>query len=134
MARKTEEWIGKNDDHRAPPRVRDRIVDAHPNCHLCGTSVQGTKWDLDHVVALINGGENREGNLRPVHRKCHLAKTASDVKEKAKVAKVRGKHNGSIRPKQTIKGPGFPATDRSDRPSKSVLPPLQRRQLYREAT
>lgn len=135
MSRSVTEWIGKTDDHRAPGKVRDRIMAREANrCHLCRCEIQtGQKWDLDHVVALINGGENREANLKPSHRKCHKEKTVLDVAEKAKVAAIRKKHLGITRPKQTIKSPGFPKSNKSGRPSKADLPPLPRPQLYREA-
>ncbi len=119
MVRTVEEWIGKTDDQRAPPRVRERIFSRDSTCHLCKCEIQpGQKWDMDHVKALINGGENRESNLRPAHRKCHVAKTAQDVAEKSKVADIRKKHLGITRPKQTIKSPGFP---KSEKPKKEIV-------------
>ena len=42
--------------------------------------------NVDHVRALINGGENRESNLAPILREKHREKTARDIDEKAKVA------------------------------------------------
>src|SRR6478736_99625 len=126
MSRTVDEWIGKSDDTRAPPRVRARIFDRDNSCHLCGQPIQiGQKWDLDHVKALINGGENRETNLRPSHRKCHVEKTAKDVAEKAKVAAVRKKHLGITAQKQAIRGAGFPKRSKPDRPSKPALPAAQ---------
>lgn len=119
MARSNDEWIGATDDQRAPPRVRERIFTRDNTCHLCNCEIQtGQKWDLDHVVALINGGENREKNLRPAHRKCHVEKTAIDLAEKAKVAVIRKKHLGITRPKQTIKSAPFP---KSEKPKKAVV-------------
>lgn len=132
MARTVEEWIGMTDDHRAPQKVRDRIFTRDNRCHLCEQPIQvGEKWDLDHVKALINGGENREKNLRPAHRKCHKVKTARDVAEKAKVAAIRMRHNGSARPKQTIQSKNDLRT-RPERDTNKGLPPLQRRKLYEE--
>lgn len=131
--RSVPEWVGKTDDHRAPGKVRDRIM-ARDNrcCHLCSREIgPGEKWDLDHVVALINGGENRESNLRPSHRKCHKEKTARDVAEKAKVAAVRKKHLGITAPKKPIPSPGFPKSEKAARRSpKQALP---YRPLYRAA-
>jgi len=129
MSRTVSEWIGKSDDHRAPGSVRDRIMDREGNrCHLCGCEIDGKKWDLDHVIALINGGENRESNLKPAHRKCHIAKTAQDVAEKAKIAAVRKKHLGITRPTGKIKSAGFPKASKPERQtSKQNLPP---RALY----
>lgn len=130
MARTVSEWIGKTDDHRAPGSVRDRIIARDNRCHLCGLPVEGKKWDLDHVKALINGGENRESNLRPSHIKCHKEKTAQDVAEKAKVAAIRQKHLGITRAKQTIRSGPFP---KSEKAAKRVpKPELPRRPLYQE--
>lgn len=134
MSRATEEWTGRTDDHRAPGRVRDRIMarDNH-RCHMCSREISaGEKWDLDHVVALINGGENRETNLRPAHRKCHVEKTALDVAEKAKVAAVRKKHLGiKPAPAKPLRSAGFPITEKAaKRQQKQSLPP---RPLYQEA-
>jgi 5-methylcytosine-specific restriction enzyme A len=133
MARMVSEWIGKTDDHRAPGSVRDRILKREPCCHLCSLPIDGTKkWDLDHVVALINGGENRESNLRPAHRKCHVEKTARDVAEKAKVAAIRKKHNGSVRPAGDIPSRGFAQSDKSAK--RAPRPSLPPRALFREVT
>lgn len=117
MSRSIPEWIGKTDDHRAPKKVRDRIFERDNRCHLCSQPIQvGQRWDLDHVQALINGGENRESNLRPAHVKCHKEKTARDVAEKAKVAKIRMRHNGSARPAGKLKSAPFPKPDKPKKP------------------
>lgn len=117
--RTVEEWLGKTDDQRAPPRVRLRIFERDNRCHLCGCEIQvGQKWDMDHVVALINGGENREANLRPAHRDCHKKKTALDVAEKAKNARIRLKHVGAVQPAGKIKSAGFA---KRDKPKKAVV-------------
>jgi 5-methylcytosine-specific restriction endonuclease McrA len=130
MSRTVSEWIGKSDDHRASGKVRQRIFDKDRRCHLCDVEIQiGQKWDLDHVVALINGGENRESNLRPAHVKCHKAKTALDVAEKAKVAAVRQKHIGAAVKKHPIRSAPFP---KSPKPKKTVeYRPVS---FYREET
>lgn len=132
MARKVEEWIGSTDDQRAPPRVRERIFTRDSTCYLCKCEIQtGQKWDLDHVKALINGGENRETNLRPAHRKCHVEKTALDLAEKAKVAAIRKKHLGITQPKKTIKSPQFAKSEKAaTRDPNKGLPPLPRNSFY----
>ncbi len=111
MARGLDEWIGRDDDQRAPKRVRDRLRDRHPNCYLCSRPfTDGKKVALDHVKALINGGENREGNLRPVHIACHAEKTAADVAEKAKIAAQRQKHRGIVDANHPIPSQPFAMT------------------------
>lgn len=131
MARSVEEWIGKTDDHRAPGKVRQRIFDRDCRCHLCGIEIQvGQKWDLDHAKALINGGENRETNLRPAHVKCHKEKSARDVAEKAKVAAIRQKHIGAkTAPVKPIRSAGFHVSEKSA--SRSPKPSLGYRALYK---
>lgn len=109
MARAVPEWIGKTPDAKVPPRVRERIfLREGGRCHLSGRIIvpPGDLWDLDHKVALINGGENRESNLFPALRDKHRAKTAQDVAEKAVSARVRQKHLG-IRPAPTMRSAGF---------------------------
>lgn len=130
MARTVSEWIGKTDNAKAPPRVRQRIYDRDKGtCHLCKLPIKvGETWEADHVIALINGGSNTEGNLAPAHSHCHLGKTARDVKEKAKVAKVRGKHIGVTRPKGQIRSAGFPKAPKPHPPISKALPP---RKLFR---
>lgn len=125
MARPVEEWIGKTDATKIPPRVRERIfLRAGKVCHLCSQPIQiAEPWDADHVVALINAGENRESNLAPAHKRCHREKTGADVAEKSKVAAIRQKHNGTTRSKQS-----FPRSPKPERSPKMDF--TQRRQLF----
>ena len=99
--RSVDEWIGKTDNTMPPPRVRLRIFDAHQGmCHISQRKIRaGELWDLDHVIALCNGGENRESNLAPALKDKHREKTADDVKQRAKDDRVRAKHNGTFTPK-----------------------------------
>lgn len=110
MSRSTDEWIGKDDDAVPPPRVRLRVFDAVGGCcHLCRRKIfPGEYWQADHVIALCNGGANRESNLAPACRNCCYTKTAADVAEKSDIADKRKKH---ILPKEPHpnfrKPPGF---------------------------
>jgi 5-methylcytosine-specific restriction enzyme A len=94
--RTVPEWIGESPETAVPPRVKLRVFDAYSGrCHWSGKKITaGERWDVDHVRALINGGENRECNLAPILRDKHLEKTARDIDEKAKVARLRAKHLG----------------------------------------
>lgn len=128
MARTTKSWKGKTSDAKIPPRVKQRIFDRHNGiCHLCKLPIKVPveSWDADHVIALINGGENSETNLAPAHKHCHISKTQDDVKEKAKVSHVRQKHLGIRAAKKPIPGRGFPG--KKERDPKPSLPP---RNLY----
>ncbi len=102
MARTVDEWIGKTDDSVPPPRVRLRVFEAYQGrCYRSGRKIMaGDKWQLDHIKAIINGGENRESNLAPILDDAHKVKTREDLDEKSKVYRTRAKHLG-----QWPKGP-----------------------------
>lgn len=101
MSRAVEEWIGKSDDTPIPPRVRLRVFETHNGvCYLSGRKIRaGEAWECDHIIALVNGGENRESNLAPALKQAHREKTNADVALKAKIARVRAKHLGISKPK-----------------------------------
>jgi len=110
MSRELPEWIGKDDNAAVPPRVRLRVFEAYGGkCWLTGKKIMpGDAWDLDHKVALCNGGEHRETNLAPALRDKHREKTAEDVAEKSKTYRMRAKHLGIWpRSKNKIRSRGF---------------------------
>ncbi len=111
-ARSVPEWRGRRPDTPAPPRVRRRVFDAYGGrCYLTGRMIDPVRdeWELEHIVALCNGGLNVESNLAPALVEPHKEKTRRDVALKAKVARVRNKHLG-IRPKQSRPMPGSRAS------------------------
>lgn len=125
--RRVPEWIGKTPDAKVPPRVRLRIFMDHEGC--CWLSKRkiaaGEPWDLDHKVALINGGEHRENNLAPALRDKHREKTALDVAEKAAVYRKRAKHTGALAKSPSLRSAGFaprPAQRRATSPLTKPLP------------
>ncbi|MEP9376156.1 HNH endonuclease [Aquabacter sp. CN5-332] len=99
-ARSVEEWIGATPDTQIPPRVRLRVFErAAGRCEVCTRKLApGDAWQADHTIALVNGGENREANLRCVCGWCHKTKTADDVAEKSRARRVRSKHIGIRKP------------------------------------
>lgn len=102
MSRLVPEWIGKTPDTPVPPRVKLRVFEKHGGvCHRAGRKIRpGEPWDTDHVVALINGGENRETNLAPCLKDKHKEKTAEDVAIKSQTYKTKKAHWG-IRSKKS---------------------------------
>ena len=95
MTRAVPEWIGKTDSTPAPPRVRDRVRERDGNvCRGCSRQLREERAECDHVVAVINGGKNRESNLQTLCLWCHASKTRCDVAEKSKTYRVRSKHRG----------------------------------------
>lgn len=117
MARTVREWIGKTDDQPVPPRVKLRVFDSTGGiCSGCFRKILGgMRWICDHKLALINGGENRESNLQPLCLLCNLSKTAVDVAQKSKTARVRLKHLGV----RTRKGRPMPGS--RDSPFKAKI-------------
>ncbi|AUX76367.1 HNH endonuclease [Sinorhizobium fredii] len=110
MARSVEEWIGKHDDQKVPPRVRLRVFEREGGiCYLTGRKIDPVRdeWELEHKIALILGGEHRESNLFPALREPHRRKTAVEMKVKSKIAKVRKKHLGIKKPKSSLSNPRF---------------------------
>ena len=95
--RAVPEWIGANPDTPIPARVRLRVFDRYDGiCHWSTRKINaGDVWHVDHVKAICNGGENREGNLAPILAgNVHAKKTYEDVQEKARSDSIRMKHLG----------------------------------------
>lgn len=109
--RTVPEWIGATPDTPVPPRVRLRIFQNHNGrCHVSNHKIMpGDAWALDHIIALCNGGENRERNLAPILVDKHREKTARDVAEKSKVARMAAKHAGTWpKSRRPLRSRGFP--------------------------
>ena len=106
MTRQVPEWIGKTPDTPAPPRVKLRVFEKNGGiCHLTGRKITpADQWDLDHITALVNGGENRESNLAPALRHAHKEKSAQDVAQKAKDRRVRSRLERIEKKRATIAG------------------------------
>jgi|SRR6185369_4335841 len=101
MSREVSEWKAKRDDDAIPPRVKDRVFQkADGTCKKCDRRIVGKlRAEFDHEIPLIIGGEHRETNIQLLCHECHSAKTALDVKLKAKVARVRQRHMGLKKPR-----------------------------------
>jgi 5-methylcytosine-specific restriction protein A len=124
MTRTVPEWIGKTDDTPAPPRVRLRVFEKHNGvCYLSNVKIQpGDKWEAEHIIAICNGGENRESNLAPALVAPHKVKTKQDRATKAKNDHVRMKHLG-IRKPSRLQSAGF----RKSAPQRTASRPIERR-------
>lgn len=95
-ARSLPDWLGTTPDTPAPPRVRLRVYErACGKCESCRRKLRaGDKWEVDHRIAIVNGGINAEFNLQVLCAWCHDAKTRRDVAEKSAVAVKRKAHLG----------------------------------------
>lgn len=126
LGRTVKEWIGKTPDTPAPPRVRlRRLLEYDRKDYITGEVIRpGDEWDLDHIIALANGGENRESNLAPVLRKNHRVKTAEDRKTQTKTNNMTKAAYGIEPRKQKINSRGFPKRKKPGRIQlDTTLPP-----------
>mgnify|MGYP000844739463 CR=1 FL=1 len=94
--RTPDEWIGKTDDAKVPASVKVRVFEKYEGrCYLSGIKIEaGMLWELEHILALCNGGEHRESNMAPALVAPHKDKTRADRRLKAKNDRVRKKHLG----------------------------------------
>ncbi len=99
--RSVPEWVGKTDDSKVPGSVRVRVFEKYEGrCYLSGIKIEsGMDWDLEHILALCNGGEHRESNFAPALVAPHKDKTRADRRLKAKNDRVRKKHLGIKKPR-----------------------------------
>jgi hypothetical protein len=99
--RNVSEWVATTSDAEPPRRVKVRIFDLwRGRCAGCGRKLRpGDRWDCDHILAICNGGENREKNLQPVCLWCHARKTSLDVAIKSGVYERRASHIGVRKPR-----------------------------------
>lgn len=104
--RSVPEWIGKTDDTPIPPRVKLRVFERYGGiCYLSGRKIRaGDKWDCEHVQAIVNGGANRESNLKPALRDGHRIKSDADLAEKSKTYRMAAKNAGVWPKGQKIRG------------------------------
>jgi 5-methylcytosine-specific restriction protein A len=65
--------------------LRRRLFLINPLCVLCERAGRlSVATDLDHIVALVNGGGNEEENLQGLCAACHVDKTAVDLGQRVK--------------------------------------------------
>lgn len=131
MTRAVPEWRGKTPDTKVPPRVRLRIFERDGGrCHISGRKIAaGEPWELDHVIALVNGGEHRESNLAPALRDKHKVKTAADVAQKSSERAIRGKHTGALAKPSTLRSAGFPKREPQRRASSPLTKTMPARRM-----
>lgn len=88
------------------PQRRARIFTASGgHCHKCKRRLgPGDDWDVDHILALENGGTDDDANLAPCCDWCHVEKTADDHSLAGHGRRMATKHTV---PKRFRKGKGW---------------------------
>lgn len=95
-----EEWRERGDWNH----IRNKIIERDKVCRICGgqrydkqyevaanprydklayTVIARSGWDVDHIVAVEDGGTDDPANLRLLCRRCHKDRTALQRREKA---------------------------------------------------
>ena len=80
---------------------RLRIWEAHKGiCVLCGLKIDGVReeWIVEHVRALVLGGDDTDENCGPAHEDCRRVKDKVDVSSGAKAKRMKAKHLGIKKP------------------------------------
>ena len=106
MNRSVEEWVGATADTAIPDRVRLRVFErCHGACGVCGRKIgPADTWIVEHLIALANGGENRERNLGVTCGWCKPEKDAADIKITAHGRRVRARHLGIKKTRRPFPG------------------------------
>lgn len=73
-------------------------------CDECSGRLDGKRYAIDHVIALSNGGDNSDRNLRLLCEPCHKPKTALDLKKTAKGKRVAIFNLGAKRSRTPLPG------------------------------
>lgn len=78
--------------------IRAQHFAAHPLCVMCeAKGLVTAATELDHIIALCNGGTDTTDNRQGLCSDCHEIKTAQDL-------------GYTLRQKQTIGADGWPVT------------------------
>lgn len=107
------EWIADHPDQAIPKVVKLRIWEREGGrCYLTGAKINvGDAYEFEHVIALANGGEHRESNIRLALKDAHRAKTSDDAKLTAKIRRQQLKHIGAWpKSKTPLRSRGFAKT------------------------
>lgn len=80
MGRLQTRQLVERERGRTNQRRRERYFRQHPLCVRCEQAGRiRAATQLDHVVALVNGGTNDDSNRQGLCDDCHKAKTAEDL-------------------------------------------------------
>lgn len=70
---------------------RRRFLSAFPLCRICESQGYVTPaTEVDHIVALVNGGADDMDNLQPLCAECHKDKTRGDLGQTSKACDLNG--------------------------------------------
>jgi 5-methylcytosine-specific restriction protein A len=125
QGRSVEEWIGKTPDSMPPRTVRLRIFERHQGKDLFSSRkiMPGDKWELCHIIALEDGGENRESNLAPGLYAAHRKETGRENSQRATERNRRMAHlNIRKAPYKPIQSAPFAKREKRPRTLTKAMP------------
>ncbi len=87
-------WSERMGRHpECPKEVATLLKRQRGKCQHCGLHFRdGDLLEKDHVVAIVNGGDDKKNNKQLLHRHCHDTKTALDTIHR-KTAEVTSEGN-----------------------------------------
>ena len=66
------------------------VRDPETRCYYCGLRAKtDDPWETDHIIPVVQGGNDHISNLRPAHRSCNRAAGARLKQRRAKEAADR---------------------------------------------
>ena len=135
MPRKVDEWIGRSDDAMPGRLVKDRLARAQGDCCATCRHAFGPKRlaHCDHIVPLIDGGENRESNLQMICTDCHKAKTGAEATARAKSRDIRAAHIMAPDSRSSFQSRGFTPAKPQRRATSALAPKFEGDVLARKA-
>jgi len=109
-----KEWIGRRPESMPGKLVLLRLYSRQNGLCACGCgrmmNFDRDKIDCDHIVPLIDGGENRESNLQLLLNEHHKPKTSAEATARAAERSHKAKAFTALRgPK--MRGAGFRKSD-----------------------
>lgn len=70
---------------RALQRIRREMIAKDPRCAMCRRILAGIDWHVDHIQALVNGGEDAPENRQLLCAPCHEKKTRKDLGQRPEI-------------------------------------------------
>ena len=68
-------------------RIRKQVLGEQPLCVMCKAKGKVTlAVEVDHIVALVNGGEDEHSNRQALCAPCHQVKTRRDLGQRERVS------------------------------------------------
>lgn len=64
----------------------------------CDSAMHIKGCDIDHWLALVDGGRHVQENMRPLCQSCHAKKSAHEHRENCRAKRRRAKHEGPREP------------------------------------